>query len=91
MREPIERRRLIGAAAALGAAELLRPATALAAEKASEVNATEDLMREHGVLRRILLIYDETSRRIQTDKANAHMDVLAQSAGIIRHFIEDYH
>ena len=30
-----------------------------------EVTPTEDLMREHGLLKRILLIYDEVGRRIE--------------------------
>ena len=31
-------------------------------EKGAEVTATEDLMREHGVLRRALLVYAETQQ-----------------------------
>ncbi len=54
-----------GGALAAGAA-LLGPAQLLAAEKkesaAADVTPTEDLMREHGVLRRLLLIYDELRR-----------------------------
>jgi len=33
-------------------------------EEDEDVSANEDLMREHGVLNRILLIYDEAGRRI---------------------------
>ena len=54
-----------GGALAAGAA-LLGPAQLLAADKkeaaAADVTPTEDLMREHGVLRRLLLIYDEIDR-----------------------------
>jgi hypothetical protein len=32
------------------------------AEQGGEVSATEDLMREHGVLRRTLIVYGETAR-----------------------------
>ncbi len=47
-------------------------------------------MREHGVLKRILLIYREGIRRLQAgDQAPAQ--ALNASAGIIRSFIEDYH
>jgi len=50
----------------------------------------EDLMREHGVLNRILLVYDEAIRRIR-----AHEDVpleqVRSAAGIIRRFVEGYH
>jgi hemerythrin-like domain-containing protein len=56
----------------------------------ADVSTNEDLMREHGVLNRVLLIYDEANRRIQ---ANEKFDttVVAKSAGIITRFIEDYH
>jgi hemerythrin-like domain-containing protein len=47
-------------------------------------------MREHGVLKRILLIYREGSRRLQADAQNP-AQALNASAGIIRSFIEDYH
>jgi len=59
-------------------------------EAEEEVSTNEDLMREHGVLNRILLIYDEAIRRIQ---ANEKFDptVLVKSAGLIKSFIEDYH
>ena len=33
--------------------------------KAWKVPPTEDLMREHGVLRRIMLVYDEIARRLK--------------------------
>jgi hemerythrin-like domain-containing protein len=54
------------------------------------VTPPEDLMREHGVLKRVLLIYREGIRRLQAgDQAPAQ--ALNASAGIIRSFIEDYH
>lgn len=54
------------------------------------VSPAEDLMREHGVLNRILLIYDAC--RLHLIK-NEQFDwaVLNNSAQIIRTFIEDYH
>ena len=55
-----------------------------------EVSPSEDLMREHGVLKRILLVYDEAIRRLQT-KQDLPPETISNSAGIIRHFIEDYH
>jgi hemerythrin-like domain-containing protein len=54
------------------------------------VCAGEDLMREHGVLNRILLIYEEGVRRLRTGEDLDPAD-LAAAAGIIRQFIEDYH
>ncbi|HYA41884.1 MAG TPA: hemerythrin domain-containing protein [Syntrophobacteraceae bacterium] len=58
--------------------------------KAAGVNPVEDLMREHGVLRRVLLIYEEAIRRIDKKK-DLPSGVIADSAGIIRSFVEDYH
>jgi hemerythrin-like domain-containing protein len=55
-----------------------------------EVSPGEDLMREHGVLRRILLVYGEAVRRLEANK-DLPLEALANSAGIIRSFIEDYH
>jgi hemerythrin-like domain-containing protein len=54
------------------------------------VTPPEDLMREHGVLKRILLIYREGIRRLQADEQDPS-HALNASAGIIRSFIEDYH
>ncbi len=47
-------------------------------------------MREHGLLNRILLIYEESILRLsnQTDMRPEH---LASAADIIRRFIEEYH
>jgi len=55
-----------------------------------EVAPPEDLMREHGVLNRILLIYDESARRLDAQQ-QLPIDVLAKSADLIRRFIEQYH
>ncbi len=72
-------------------AQTKAPAKPAAKKEAEEdVSTNEDLMREHGVLNRIMLIYDETLRRIQ---ANEKFDptVVIKSAGLIKSFIEDYH
>jgi len=47
-------------------------------------------MREHGVLKRVLLIYAEALRRLDT-KQDFPPDALANAAKIIRSFVEDYH
>src|SRR4029453_15945213 len=57
---------------------------------AEEVSPPEDLMREHGVLKRILLIYGEALRRVDTNE-DLPPEPLAESARIIRVFVEDYH
>jgi hemerythrin-like domain-containing protein len=69
----------------------LASAVAGAEEKGKEdISPAEDLMREHGVLNRILLIYDEHLRLLDA-KQTFDPGVLASSAGIIRHFVEEYH
>jgi len=55
-----------------------------------EVTPGEDLMREHGVLNRVLLVYDETARRLEGQE-DPRTDVLAAAAALIRRFIEGYH
>lgn len=54
------------------------------------VSATEDLMREHGLLSRILLIYD---KEIQVMKNNEkpNYSVIFEAATIVKNFIENYH
>lgn len=47
-------------------------------------------MREHGVLNRILLVYEEIARRID-DKRDYPREALEGSAGIVQRFIEQYH
>ena len=59
-------------------------------DKMEEVSPNEDLMREHGILNRILLIYEEIIRRIET-RQPFPIESLKQSAEIIRNFIENYH
>jgi hemerythrin-like domain-containing protein len=61
-----------------------------AAEEEEEVTPAEDLMREHGVLKRVLLIYDEVGERIQ-GKRDFPPEAVTKAAAIIRSFIEDYH
>ena len=59
-------------------------------QEEEDVAPPEDLMREHGVLNRILLIYDETLRRLDA-KQDLPADPLRNAASLIRRFIEDYH
>jgi hemerythrin-like domain-containing protein len=58
--------------------------------KPSDVNATEDLMREHGVLRRVLLVYAEGARRIHAGTAPP-AEVIRSAAGLFQKFVEGYH
>jgi hemerythrin-like domain-containing protein len=56
-----------------------------------EVTATEDLMREHGILRRALLVYQESATRLRQDPASVPPDALEKAANLFRVFGEDYH
>jgi hemerythrin-like domain-containing protein len=58
-------------------------------EKEYAMPLTEDLMREHGILSRVLLIYKEIIRRIEND--DFQVVVLNKAASIIKNFIEEYH
>lgn len=55
-----------------------------------EVAPNEDLMREHGILNRLLLIYQEISRRIDNHESFP-IKTLSESVNIVRSFLEDYH
>jgi len=65
------------------------PAPGEAAEV--EVTAAEDLMREHGILRRALLVYQESAVRLRQDPASIPPDALEKTANLFRVFGEDYH
>ncbi|MBZ5535274.1 MAG: hemerythrin domain-containing protein [Acidobacteriia bacterium] len=104
MKRPRERREFLLEAGLLVAATASLPTEASTAQKVpagkdakeihenptEDVSPPEDLMREHGVLNRILLIYGEILQRLNTGK-DFPVEVLAGAAGIIRNFIEDYH
>src|SRR5438045_4580877 len=59
-------------------------------DKEEEVSPAEDLMREHGVLKRILLVYGEAIGRID-QKAELSTDPIMDAAKMVRAFVEDYH
>ena len=55
-----------------------------------EVTPAEDLMREHGVLRRVMYLYDEAAERLGAAR-DVPLDAVASGAAIVRRVIEDYH
>src|SRR5689334_19529741 len=55
-----------------------------------EVSPPEDLMQEHGVLKRVLLIYDACRIHLM-NKEPFPIEAIKNSANIIRTFVEDYH
>ncbi len=54
-------------------------------EQEEEVSPAEDLMREHGVLKRVLLVYEEAAARLETNK-DVPPDVIPAGANLIRRF-----
>jgi hemerythrin-like domain-containing protein len=81
---------LAGCATTGGSARAGQPAANKEEGGEAEVTPGEDLMQEHGVLERILLIYDEAARRIDGNEP-CDLTVLGSAAGIVRRFVEDYH
>lgn len=90
--DPRRRRWLAGAGlAALGGLTAALPLAARAEEeKSTDVLAVEDLMREHGVLRRALLVYAQAATRLHA-RETIPADGLHRTAALFRHFGEDYH
>lgn len=63
-------------------------------ENKIEISPTEDLMREHGVLHRILLIYNDALKYLKGQKLNNCINiysVIYNTATIAQQFIENYH
>ena len=97
-RHPLHRRSFLHATGKFAAAAAVLPTTLLAQktteqekhEQNYDVSITEGLMREHGILKRVLLMYDEVIRRIDA-KQDFPPQTLIDSVEIIRNFIEDYH
>jgi hemerythrin-like domain-containing protein len=56
-----------------------------------EVTATEDLMREHGILRRALLVYSATAIKLRGNASGIAPDALQKTAKLFRAFGEEYH
>ena len=95
---PLHRRSFLHATVKFAAAAAVLPTTLLAQKTTGQekhepnydVSINEGLMREHGILKRVFLIYDEVARRIDA-KEDFPPQTVIDSAEIIRKFIEDYH
>jgi len=84
------RRALILAAGSAAAGALMLSGCGKNSDEA-EVTANEDLMREHGIIRRALFVYTEAARRVRQDPAKMPLGSLAETAKLFRQFGEDYH
>jgi hemerythrin-like domain-containing protein len=60
-------------------------------ESEPEVTATEDLMREHGVIRRALLVYAQLADKLRTSPGSIDAAALHKAGQLFRTFGEDYH
>jgi hemerythrin-like domain-containing protein len=92
--DAVDRRDLLHRIGLTGAALVMpgaRPKLKARNEPEEEVAPAEDLMREHGLLNRVLLVYEECLRRLSTERPDFAPRLLADGARIIRSFIEDYH
>ncbi len=92
----MERRGVLAAGAMLPL--VLSPALAApkAPKKAGLVDArvvgtVEDLMREHGVLRRCFLVYRECAAKLRLEPQKVDAAALHDTAMLFREFGEDYH
>jgi hemerythrin-like domain-containing protein len=59
-------------------------------EEGAEVTPGEDLMQEHGLLERVLLVYETFADRFERGEAT-DVKLVVEAAGIVRSFVEDYH
>jgi hemerythrin-like domain-containing protein len=57
----------------------------------TDVSAVEDLMREHGILRRALLVYSESAVKLRENPGAVPLEHLEKAAQLFRAFGEDYH
>ncbi len=60
-------------------------------EQEEEISPAEDLMREHGLLTRVLLVYQNYADRLALGARDIPAEPLHRSADIVREFVEDYH
>ncbi|HEV8131337.1 MAG TPA: hemerythrin domain-containing protein [Acidobacteriota bacterium] len=89
----MNRRQVLGLGAALAAAPLppeIFQKKSTAWDPDEGVTAPEDLMKEHGVLNRCLLIYEEGLRRLR-EKKEVTPEVFQHTAQLVRTFVEEYH
>ncbi len=85
------RRRLIRSAAAAAGSLVLLPQARAAENERRPPPPTEDMMREHGILRRALDVYRHCARQLRAGHASGLATALNHTAQLFRRFGEDYH
>jgi hemerythrin-like domain-containing protein len=86
----LSRRKLLGNMSFAAPALLLGVQPLPCEAEEEDVSPSEDLMREHGVLTRVLLVYEHTAHKIQTGE-KANLTACADAKEILREFIENHH
>jgi hemerythrin-like domain-containing protein len=87
-REFLRKGALMGTLAGMAGVSLV--SSCKEAKEEDEISPVEDLMREHGILNRIMMIYDNCRAKL-VNKEEFKVEALRDSANIIRSFVEDYH
>jgi len=85
----IDRRRIVLAAG--GSALALSFGAFGQGKEEAATTANEDLMREHGILRRTLFVYAQASHRARIAPNTLPLPQLLDTARLFRSFGEDYH
>lgn len=92
----------VTAALALGvsacAGSDIRPASASASpkkkkeeeEEETEVSPAEDLMQEHGIVHRVLLVFDEAAMTLTAGKS-VDLSAIVAATRVVKEFVEGYH
>ncbi len=87
----------LGVSACAGSA--VRPASASATpkkkkneeeEEETEVSPAEDLMQEHGIVHRVLLVYDEAASTLTAGKS-VDLSAIVAATRVVKEFVEGYH
>jgi hemerythrin-like domain-containing protein len=91
---PVSRRRVLLAGAAgaglVVGAGATEAGNLLSAGSRKTISPGEDLMREHGILKRVLLVYRAASNRIAAGQS-IPVGAVSSGAGIIHSYIEGFH
>jgi hemerythrin-like domain-containing protein len=90
-RREVFRHAAIAAAAVSGLASTDALGQTPGAKDEPEVTAAEDLMREHGVIRRALLVYAHVTDALRSAPGSVDVTALRATAQLFRAFGEDYH
>lgn len=86
-----ERRRVLGWSVALAAGCASTAHESAEGGGEEDVGPAEDLMREHGVLNRVLLVYEECRLRVEDRRSEFPGGLLVDAAGLVQRFVHEYH